>query len=236
MEPPHPPPPPSGSAQHAITVDASAPLAALRAQIEALCGVVAFRQRLLFGFPPKELGGGGSDGDSTVSLAALGLKTGETLILEENANAIAPSVIAAAPLPTQPSRSNSSSSSSSSSSLVDGNGTSNSGRIGVDGAMVRRVIDSDNSCLFNAFGYVHACDRRAATELRELIAGIVMSDPDTYSEAFLGQANESYCQFIMNPDRWGGAIEVRELFDFDSMYSALGNVSSNELSCSDLAL
>ena len=48
----------------------------------------------------------------------------------------------------------------------------------------------------------------AATELRELIAGIVMSDPDTYSEAFLGQPNEAYCAFIMNADRWGGAIEV----------------------------
>ncbi len=154
-------------------------------------------------------GGGGSDGDSTASLAALGLKTGETLILEENANAIAPPIIAPAPRPTQPSQPISSSSSSS--SLVGGNGTSSSSRsTSVDGAMVRRVIDSDNSCLFNAFGYVHARDRRAATELRELIAGIVMSDPDTYSEAFLGQPNEAYCQFIMNPDRWGGAIEVRE--------------------------
>ena len=97
--------------------------------------------------------------------------------------------------------------------------------------MVRRVIDSDNSCLFNAFGYVHARDRRAATELRELIAGIVMSDPDTYSEAFLGQANEAYCQFIMNPDRWGGAIEVRELREHVIMdFCVVEDLSSSRLS------
>lgn len=30
------------------------------------------------------------------------------------------------------------------------------------------------------------------------------SDPNKYSEAFLGKSNEEYCQWILNPDKWGG--------------------------------
>lgn len=43
--------------------------------------------------------------------------------------------------------------------------------------VVRRVIPSDNSCLFNAVGYVMEHDRHKAAALRQVIAETVAGDP-----------------------------------------------------------
>ncbi|KAK6934453.1 OTU domain, partial [Dillenia turbinata] len=82
------------------------------------------------------------------------------------------------------------------------------------GVLIRRVIPSDNSCLFNAVGYVMERDKRKASELREVIAATVASDPTKYSEAFLGKSNEEYCAWILNPEKWGGAIELSILAEY----------------------
>uniref|UniRef100_A0A0V0HIC5 Ubiquitin thioesterase OTU n=1 Tax=Solanum chacoense TaxID=4108 RepID=A0A0V0HIC5_SOLCH len=74
----------------------------------------------------------------------------------------------------------------------------------MEGSIVRRVIPSDNSCLFNAVGYVMDRDRNKAPELRQVIAGTVASDPEKYSDAFLGKSNKEYCDWILNPEKWGG--------------------------------
>jgi hypothetical protein len=119
-------------------------------------------------------------------------------------------------------------------------------------AVTRRIIDSDNSCLFNAVGYVMEGTRTKAAELRRVIARAVAADPGaprgraaprmrsrpaaapalsgahrprwpdtlskphappldavTYNDGFLGQENEAYQRWITQPDKWGGAIEVR---------------------------
>jgi ubiquitin thioesterase OTU1 len=89
--------------------------------------------------------------------------------------------------------------------------------------LVKRVIVSDNSCLFNACGYVMDRDRNRAHALRSVVAKTVAADPFTYNEAFLEKSNESYCDWILNPMRWGGAIELsilskhyeREICAFD---------------------
>ncbi|XP_024018615.1 ubiquitin thioesterase OTU1 isoform X1 [Morus notabilis] len=78
----------------------------------------------------------------------------------------------------------------------------------MEGIIVRRVIPSDNSCLFNAVGYVMDHDKQKAPELRQVIAATVASDPEKYSEAFLGKTNEEYCAWILNSEKWGGAIEL----------------------------
>ncbi|CAM6095225.1 unnamed protein product [Calypogeia fissa] len=83
-----------------------------------------------------------------------------------------------------------------------------------EGVVVRRVIPSDNSCLFNAVGYVMEHNLNKASELRQVIAATVTSDPTTYTEAFLGKPNEDYCQWILHPDKWGGAIELAILSDY----------------------
>ncbi|CAL9017626.1 unnamed protein product [Prunus brigantina] len=84
----------------------------------------------------------------------------------------------------------------------------------VFGIVVRRVIPSDNSCLFNAVGYVMDHDKKKAHELRQVIAATVASDPTKYSEAFLGKPNEEYCAWILDSEKWGGAIELSILADY----------------------
>ncbi|XP_006855843.2 ubiquitin thioesterase OTU1 [Amborella trichopoda] len=84
----------------------------------------------------------------------------------------------------------------------------------MDGVIVRRVIPSDNSCLFNAVGYVMDHDKHKASELRQVIAATVASDPTRYTGAFLGKPNEEYCAWILDPEKWGGAIELSILADY----------------------
>ncbi|XP_057957296.1 OVARIAN TUMOR DOMAIN-containing deubiquitinating enzyme 2 isoform X2 [Malania oleifera] len=84
----------------------------------------------------------------------------------------------------------------------------------MEGSVVRRVIPSDNSCLFNAVGYVMDHDKHKGPELRQVIAAIVTSDPTKYSEAFLGKPNEEYCVWILDSEKWGGAIELSILADY----------------------
>ncbi|KAK4752482.1 hypothetical protein SAY87_021280 [Trapa incisa] len=84
----------------------------------------------------------------------------------------------------------------------------------MEGIISRRVIPSDNSCLFNAVGYVMDHDKTKAPELRQVIAATVASDPGKYSEAFLGKTNEGYCAWILDSEKWGGAIELSILADY----------------------
>jgi ubiquitin thioesterase OTU1 len=78
-----------------------------------------------------------------------------------------------------------------------------------DGFVVRRVIDADNSCLFNSIGYI-LLDRSQtdAPKLRQMVAQAVRDDPETFSEAFLGKEPQEYINFITNPNAWGGQIEL----------------------------
>ncbi|KAL5737669.1 hypothetical protein ACOSP7_030430 [Xanthoceras sorbifolium] len=69
----------------------------------------------------------------------------------------------------------------------------------MEGIVVRRVIPSDNSCLFNAVGYVMDHDKNKAPELRQ---------------AFLEKPNEEYCSWIVDSEKWGGAIELAILADY----------------------
>ena len=44
-------------------------------------------------------------------------------------------------------------------------------------------------------------------ELRKLIVNTVSRDPVMFNEAFLGRSNKEYCEWISNPERWGGMYE-----------------------------
>lgn len=44
--------------------------------------------------------------------------------------------------------------------------------------------------------------------LLKVIAAVVVSDPDKYSEAFLGKPNDEYVSWILNPEKWGGALII----------------------------
>ncbi|KAK5993140.1 Ubiquitin thioesterase OTU1-like protein [Cladobotryum mycophilum] len=70
-----------------------------------------------------------------------------------------------------------------------------------------RVMPSDNSCLFTAFG--GALPKQIpAHQLRRMMADYINAHPDVYSEAILGTSRAAYCRSIQDPDRWGGGIEL----------------------------
>lgn len=50
--------------------------------------------------------------------------------------------------------------------------------------------------------------------MREVIASVVGSDIEKFSEVFLGKPNADYCNWIMGKDAWGGAIEVQILAEY----------------------
>lgn len=50
--------------------------------------------------------------------------------------------------------------------------------------------------------------------MREVIASVVGSDTEKFSDVFLGKPNADYCTWIMGKDAWGGAIEVQILAEY----------------------
>ena len=44
--------------------------------------------------------------------------------------------------------------------------------------------------------------------MRQLIAQSVHNDKAEYNEGILGRPNDEYCAWILQPESWGGAIEV----------------------------
>ena len=76
------------------------------------------------------------------------------------------------------------------------------------GYIIRRVMDADNSCLFNSMGYCLRRSREDAPLLRRIASRAVMDDPGTYTSAFLGQSPDDYVAFLGRPESWGGQIEL----------------------------
>jgi ubiquitin thioesterase OTU1 len=76
-----------------------------------------------------------------------------------------------------------------------------------EGTLLLRVMPSDNSCLFTAFG--GALPKQIpAQKLRQMMAEYIVEHPDVYTEAVLGNKPAQYCRSIQDPDRWGGGIEL----------------------------
>ena len=134
------------------------------------------------GYPPKVL----DLSDESRTLSALCLRSGDTLIVEENAA-----------LRKQQQQ-------QTDSVLVD--------QISMaSGILMRKVVPADNSCLFTSVDCVMhdgKVDLTSAEHMRQLIANVVKSDPKQFDNAILGKSNKSYCEWIMKKDSWGGAIEV----------------------------
>lgn len=83
--------------------------------------------------------------------------------------------------------------------------------------VILKEIPDDNSCLFNAIGYVlEDHSRSKAQYLRNLVAEYILSRPLEFSEAVLGRKPSDYAAWITKMDAWGGAIE---LSIFSSIYS-----------------
>ncbi|KAJ5110756.1 hypothetical protein N7532_001291 [Penicillium argentinense] len=82
------------------------------------------------------------------------------------------------------------------------------------GTFVLRVMPDDNSCLFRAVGAAVMGDMDTMVELRSIIAGAIQFNPSEYTTVVLGKKPDEYCQWIMNEDSWGGAIELKILSEY----------------------
>jgi len=101
-----------------------------------------------------------------------------------------------------------------------------------DDKLLRKVVPADNSCLFTSINYCmsgQVVDSSHSSFMREIIASVVSSDPVKYCEAFLGRTNSSYCTWIQGKDAWGGAIEVQILAEYFQVEIAVVDTVSGSL-------
>lgn len=85
------------------------------------------------------------------------------------------------------------------------------------GYLLKHPVPSNNSCLFIS---VHFClthgivDDQIGRSMRRIIADTVASDKQHFDDAFLGKSNADYCNWILDDNNWGGAIELSILCKF----------------------
>ncbi|SCZ96598.1 BZ3500_MvSof-1268-A1-R1_Chr4-4g07464 [Microbotryum saponariae] len=169
------------------------------------------------GFPPKPIP---TSSPSTTTLSQLGLRSGESVQVTANTSAAETAstgsaastsvgntsthLDAIASSSTSPLATNHRVSATSASTSTSSAGA---GRyVQFDGGyLCLRTVPDDNSCLFRAVGLLLAPDRG---DLRQLVADVIRNNPETWSEAVLGQPQESYINTILKPNSWGGAIEL----------------------------
>merc|ERR1712212_269555 len=165
----------------------------LQNTIEAISGVPVASQSIRFGYPPKKL----DLSDLSIKLNEIGIKSGETLIVEgktleqwpqlvpEGSNQAAP-VKQAVPSVT------------------------------IEPGIRRHDVPADNHCLFYS---IYFCineghlDQSAARQLRQKIAFHILDNQQSYSEAVLGKSPLDYSAWIQSDASWGGSIELRIFSD-----------------------
>lgn len=169
--------------QHILTgLNQDSTVGLLKAKIAEVTKIPKDLVRVRHGYPPNTI----DLSKEAASLSSLAFRSGDTLIVEEER-------------------------------VVRNNIQKGIGDVMQDqsimgrGVLMRKVVPANNSCLFTSVNAVMNdgdIDLSCAPSLRQLIAGVVMSDPNTYSDAFLGRSNSSYCKWILKDDSWGGAIEI----------------------------
>lgn len=60
----------------------------------------------------------------------------------------------------------------------------------------RRIIEANDSCLFNALGYSLLNSLNEAPKLRKIVANRVLADKFLYDSATLGKSPEDYAKWI----------------------------------------
>lgn len=65
--------------------------------------------------------------------------------------------------------------------------------------------------------------------MRRVIADVVAANPDLYTEAVLEKTNSAYCEWILNSDSWGGAIELAILSKHYSIEIDVVNAQTGRL-------
>jgi ubiquitin thioesterase OTU1 len=165
----------------------------LKQLIEKKTGISTTRQLLKVGYPPKVLNTTGND----TTLSTVGIKNGETILVEESLNTLPGddnrSKDRITSRPKRPSTSH----------------IENIDTVAVEGDISRRIIPSDNSCLFNAFAHcLYGPQSNYSQNMRQLIADYIVDHSEMYNEWVLGQPVDQYIQWIQQNTSWGGEIEL----------------------------
>jgi ubiquitin thioesterase OTU1 len=156
-------------------------LAEFQALVQQQTGIPIYAQIFAVGFPPQKLDLSGGEG----RVGGL-FKNGDVVLvtaMEEEGEE---------------------------STMKQGSGWEYPPTITKQGVMERREMPRDNSCLFHSvlLGLGGEGGDASVPALRELIANMVASEPQRYNTVFLGSPNLGYQHHILNPDTWGGAIEL----------------------------
>jgi ubiquitin thioesterase OTU1 len=91
--------------------------------------------------------------------------------------------------------------------------------------MLRRVIDSDNSCLFNSIGFCMFGEKTLQQKLRTIVKEEIESNPGHY-EPMLEKPIDEYCEWIMRSTSWGGGIELYILSKYFHVEMCVINIES----------
>ena len=79
---------------------------------------------------------------------------------------------------------------------------------------IRRLVDADHSCLFNTIAYLtnrEEFNHMSAMKMRQLIVDHIMTS--NFDEAWLGSSRKDYMEWIVRPNSWGGALELKMFSD-----------------------
>lgn len=199
-------------AQSIVDLDDGATVGDLARAIALATSVSEREQELRVGFPARLV----DTNDGSASLDSLGVRSGETIAVRRVLNVIAVGGNARA-MPDGGTLREDLASMDEDEALaralalsMEESGaaaTSTSVRSNATHA-IRRVIESDNSCLFNAVAYCAERSLREAPRLRRVVAEAVAREADTFNEAFLGKPPKEYIEWITRPNTWGGQVEL----------------------------
>ena len=72
----------------------------------------------------------------------------------------------------------------------------------------KKSIPADNSCLFNSINFAINQRTTEPEVVRSIVSSVILENQGEYNEAILEKKPEEYCEWILNPDSWGGGIEL----------------------------
>ncbi|XP_001971965.3 ubiquitin thioesterase OTU1 [Drosophila erecta] len=204
-------------------------LGELKTKIVQATDIQAPQLHVLVGYPPKPLDL--SQQQEQRDLKAVGINSGETLIVEEKA-APAPAVVPGGPTMEDDEELARRLQAEEEAQLLQETAggpvaqapefqlpvaPTESGPNGdFNGILLKKVVPADNSCLFTSIRFVlkGKVDNEGSEMMRHIIAQEVAADPQSYNDAVLGKSNAEYCAWIQKADSWGGAIEVSILSNY----------------------
>ncbi|XP_060652534.1 ubiquitin thioesterase OTU1 [Drosophila nasuta] len=209
-------------------------LAELKTRIAHVTQIKEPQLHVLVGYPPRPLN---LTEEQQRNLIAAGIKSGETLIVEEKAavaladnSTLADDEALARRLQAEEDAEHlrQVTTQSSDPAVPDSapNATPSSNPVPApveagpngdfNGILLKKVVPADNSCLFTSIRFVlnGKVDNEGSEMMRHIIATEVAADPQQYNDAVLGKSNAEYCAWIQKADSWGGAIEVSILSNY----------------------